>query len=334
MKKLVYEIRKETNKNIQSQNIHNIKSHNLEFDKIAVLIPCLNEEKTIKCVVEGFKKELPYAQIYVYDNNSDDNTAEIAKQTGVITIKEENRGKANVVMRMFREIDADIYIVVDGDGTYPADAVKYMINIIKHCNAGMVVGDRISNNSYKKSNKRVLHYSGNHIITSIINRFFHSNLKDILSGYRVFSKEFVKNFSSFYSGFELETDFTLFALNYKIKIVEIPIQYKERPIGSKSKLNTFSDGFRIISAFLNLYRFYKPFSFFAIISITLFFVSIFLGYFPILEYIRYGYILKFPTAILATGIMITSILLFCCGLILDTIIKIDRKNMMRIILKK
>lgn len=298
----------------------------LNNKSIAVLIPCLNEEVTIKKVIEDFKHELPHASIYVYDNNSTDNTYEIAKSVGATVRKEYKRGKGNVVLRMFGEIEADFFILVDGDDTYPATSAKLLLDTLYKYNASMVVGDRLSNKSYMLENKRKFHNFGNNFIKKIINVLFKANLKDILSGYRVFSRSFVKNYSSLATGFELETDLTLFALHYDLPIIDVPITYKDRPEGSDSKLNTFKDAVRIFGTIFNLYRFYNPLYFFSILALILFLLGLVLGIFPIYEYIKFQYVYRVPTAILALGLVIVSFLSFCCGLILDSIIKVDKKN--------
>ncbi|WMX12149.1 MULTISPECIES: glycosyltransferase family 2 protein [unclassified Aureispira] len=295
---------------------------------IAVLIPCLNEEKTIGNVIEQFQKELPAATVYVYDNNSSDKTSEVAMRFNAIVRKEYNKGKGNVVVRMFGEIEADIYILIDGDDTYPIDKVNLMIDELLVYNVDMVVGDRLSNQSYQKENKRKFHVFGNYLIKKLINVFFNTDLKDILSGYRIFSYSFVKNYSSLAQGFELETDLSIFALHYGVGIREVPIDYRDRPEDSHSKLNTFQDGIKIIMTFFNLYRFYKPLSFFSILALILSLIGVGIGMFPIYEYIKFSYVYKVPTAILALGLIIIALLLLCCGLILDSIVRIEKKNTM------
>ncbi len=294
--------------------------------KIAVLIPCLNEELTIGKVVRDFKELLPEAIVYVYDNNSDDQTVVIAQKAGAEVSLEYRRGKANVVLRMFSDISADFYVLVDGDDTYPAEHVVELINVAQGFNSDMVIGDRISNNSYAKQNKRKFHSFGNDLMKKLINIFFRTNLNDILSGYRVFSRRFVKNYASLAKGFELETDLSIFSLHYELAIKEVPVNYRDRPEGSTSKLNTFKDGFKVIITFFNLYRFYKPLSFFTIIASFFLLGGLFLGVFPVIEYLKFNYVHKVPTAILSVSLVVISLLLFSCGLILDTLIKIDKKN--------
>ncbi|ESU29874.1 glycosyl transferase family protein [Flavobacterium limnosediminis JC2902] len=302
--------------------------------EIAILIPCLNEELTIERVVNGFKKELPNSTVYVYDNNSNDDTFKIASEANAVVKKEFKKGKANVILRMFNEIEADIYVMIDGDDTYPIEAIHSMIALLKEQNADMIIGDRISNGAYKNQNKRKFHNFGNSLIKTLINSFFKTNISDVLSGYRVFSRRFVKNYASSIKGFELETDLTLFCLNYDLKIDQFPINYKDRPPNSKSKLNTFNDGFKVITLFLNLYRLYKPLQFFSTISLCFAIFGLGLGYFPIREYIVKPdhYITKVPTAILAVSLIIMALLLFCCGLILDNLSKYDKRNFKQILL--
>lgn len=294
--------------------------------KIAVLVPCYNEALTIGKVVSDFKTFLPNAEIYVYDNNSKDGTATIAKEAGAIVQFEKKQGKANVVFKMFREIDADIYIMIDGDDTYPVDCVQEMLNQFIDNNCDMLVGDRLSNNSYKNQNKRAFHNFGNNLVRSLINMFFGSELKDILSGYRVFSKKFVKNYASTIKGFELETDLSIYSLNYELVIDEYSIDYRDRPEGSVSKLNTFTDGFKVIKLFFNLVRLYKPLLFFGTVAAVLFVIGLLFMTIPIKEYFEYKYVYKVPTLIFSIMLVIVSLLAFMTGLILDNISIIDKKN--------
>ena len=294
--------------------------------KIAVLIPCYNEEITIKKVIEDFKKELPDADIYVYNNNSKDKTYEIAKECGVIVRNEYNQGKGNVIRRMFREVDADIYVMVDADDTYPAEMVHKLIEPIKKGEADMVVGDRLSNGTYKKENKRKFHDFGNNLVKKAINTAFKSNLKDIMTGYRAFNKIFVKNIPVLSSKFEIETEMTLHALDKKFIVKEIPIEYRDRPEGSVSKLNTVNDGFKVLKTIVKMYKDFKPRKFFWYIGFIVMLIGILVGVPVIAEFIKYKYIYKVPSAILATGLIILSIIIFQCGVILDTIVKQHREN--------
>lgn len=301
--------------------------------RIAVLIPCYNEEITIYKVVTDFKNALPNADIYVYDNNSTDNTISEAKRAGAILGYETTQGKGAVVLSMFLDIDADYYILVDGDDTYPAEAAPSMLEKSINNRVDMLIGDRISNNTYTTENKRPFHNFGNDLVRKLINKFFKSELNDILSGYRIFSKRFVKNYTSLISGFEVETDLAIFALHYNFKVAQKSIEYRDRPAGSVSKLNTFSDGYKVLKLFLDLYRLYKPLSFFTLISSCFFIIGIVVGLAPIIEQIKYHYVFKVPTALGAVGLVIVSILLFICGLILDNITKFDKKNFKHSLLK-
>ncbi len=294
--------------------------------KIAVLVPCYNEALTIEKVVKDFQHYIPEAEIFVYDNNSKDNTVEIATKAGAIVGNEKKQGKANVVFRMFREIDADLYIMIDGDDTYPVECIRDMVNQFIENKCDMLVGDRLSNKSYKKENKRAFHNFGNNLVRNLINIFFGSELKDILSGYRIFSRKFVKNYASSIKGFELETDLSIYALHYGLTIEEYSINYRDRPEGSVSKLNTFTDGFKVIKLFFNLVRLYKPLLFFGMVSIILFFLGILFMIIPIREYFEYQYVYKVPTLIFSIMLIIVSILSLATGLILDNISIIDKKN--------
>ena len=294
--------------------------------KIAVLVPCYNEGLTIGKVVRDFRKQLPEADIYVYDNNSSDNTAAEAAAAGAIVRHEPRQGKGHVVRSMFRDIDADCYIMVDGDDTYPADAVQSLLKPVAEGTADMVIGDRLSNGSYFQENSRSFHGFGNNLVRFTINHTFSANLKDIMTGYRCFSRRFVKTFPVLNNGFQLETEMTLFALNYKLHIVEIPITFTERPDGSVSKLNTFSDGRRVLVCIFNMYRHYRPLSFFSIFAVILIILGLVVGTPAIIEYITDHYIYKVPSTILASALFIIALLLYMCGLILDSVEKNERQR--------
>ena len=296
------------------------------MEKVAVLIPCYNEELTIEKVVTDFKKELPEADIYVYNNNSKDKTVELAKKAGAIVRDEYMQGKGNVVRTMFREIDADIYVMVDGDDTYPAEEVRKLIDPIRSGEADMVIGDRLSNGTYKEENKRRFHEFGNNIVRNTINRLFKSDLKDIMTGYRVFSKFFVKNMPVMSPSFEIETEMTLHALDKKFKIKEIPIIYRDRPEGSSSKLNTFKDGIKVIKTIIKMLKDYKPRKFYLWISFVFIVIGLIVGLPVIVEFFKTRYITKVPSAILATGIMIFAIVIAQCGVILDTVVKQNKER--------
>lgn len=293
---------------------------------IAILIPCYNEEQTIGKVIDDFKIELPNSKIYVYDNNSNDNTSVVAIQHGAIVKKETMQGKGNVVRSMFKEIDADAYVMVDGDDTYPAEFVHELIKPIIKQEANMVIGDRLSNGTYFNENKRMFHNAGNNIVKDLINFLYKTQIKDIMTGYRAFDKLFVKSMPIMSPGFELETEMSLHALDKRFKIKEVPIDYRDRPVGSESKLNTFSDGFRVLNMIFTLFKEFKPFQFFSIWSVLFLVMGLAAGIPVIYEFIKTAFITKVPSAILAVGLVILSVLSFAVGLILDTISSQNKKQ--------
>ncbi|WDM21575.1 glycosyltransferase [Paenibacillus polymyxa] len=294
--------------------------------KIAVLLPCYNEELTIGQVIDDFKKELPEAEIIVYDNNSKDKTTEVALRHGATVKKEYRQGKGNVIASMFRDIDADIFIMADGDNTYPATSVHSLINPIVLGEADMVIGDRHTNGTYSKENKRSFHDFGNRCVRYIINKLFNAELKDIMSGYRAFNKKFVKNIPILSSGFEIETEMSIHALDKNFLVKEVPIDYRDRPEGSFSKLNTYSDGIKVLKTIFWLYKDYRPLVFFAFVSAILFVFGLIFGLPVILEFIKTRLIEKIPSAILSVGLMNLSFLSLACGFILDTIVKQHKQN--------
>jgi glycosyltransferase involved in cell wall biosynthesis len=293
--------------------------------KIAVLVPCYNEELTIEKVIKDFKRELPECTVYVYDNNSKDNTSEIALNHGAVVRKEYRQGKGNVVRSMFRDIDADCYVMVDGDDTYPAEFVHNLVKPIADGEACMVIGDRLSNGSYKSENKRAFHNLGNDMVRNLINNLFKSNIRDIMTGYRAFSKEFVKSIPVLSPGFEIETEMSIHALDKKFLIKEIPIDYRDRPQGSVSKLNTFSDGLKVLKTIFMLYKDYRPLRFFSVLGLILLVLGLLAGMPVVFEFLRTNYIRKVPSAILAVGLVVLATLSFNCGIILDTIVKQHRQ---------
>lgn len=295
------------------------------MNKIAVLIPCFNESKTIEKVVKDFKEALSEADIYVYDNNSTDNTAEIAREAGAIVRHEYMQGKGNVIRRMFREVDADCYLMVDGDDTYSADQAREMCNLILEKKAEMVVGDRLSS-TYFVENKRMFHNFGNIIVRLLVNIIFNSNVRDIMTGYRAFSKNFVKSFPVISGGFEIETEMTIHALDKKMKIENVLIDYRDRPVGSESKLNTIPDGIKVIFTIASLFKQYKPFLFFSMLAIVSLILGIVFFIPPLVGYINTGLVEKFPSLIAASFFGIVAIQLFICGLILESIARKDRQN--------
>ncbi len=293
--------------------------------KTAVLIPCYNEELTIKKVILDFKKALPKADIYVYDNNSTDNSYEIAKDTGAIVKREYRQGKGNVVRSMFRDIDADCYILVDGDDTYPAEASKEIEELILSKKADMVIGDRLSS-TYFEENKRRFHNSGNKLVRKLINTIFNSDISDIMTGMRGFSYEFVKSFPISSKEFEIETEMTIFALNHNFLIKELPIEYRDRMDGSESKLNTFSDGYKVISLLFGLFRDIKPLFFFSLVTLVLLIIAG-LYFFPILiDFYRTGFVEKVPTLITVGVVAIVAVIIFFTGVVLHVIRKQHDEN--------
>lgn len=284
--------------------------------KIAVLIPCYNEEKTVGKVIKDFKKVLPEAEYYVYDNNSTDKTAEIAKNNGAIVVPEFKQGKGNVIRSMFRDIEADCYLMIDGDDTYPAENAKDIIKPVLEGRADMVIGDRLST-SYFTENKRPFHNFGNKIVRFLINFLFKSKVRDIMTGYRAFGYDFVKSFPIKSGGFEIETEMTIHALDKNFKLIEVPVDYRDRPEGSESKLNTVSDGLKVLKTIFNLYKDYYPFLFFGIISLTLALLSGALFLIVMADYIGTGLVPKMPTLIVSSGLGLASLVSFFTGIILD-----------------
>ncbi len=295
------------------------------MDKIAVLIPCFNEEKTIKKVINDFQNVLPSAVIYVYDNNSTDETTKIAKEAGAVVRHEYMQGKGNVVRRMFREIDALCYILVDGDDTYPAEYAADMVEKVFDHNADMVVGDRLSS-TYFSVNKRPFHNFGNSIVKWSINRLFKNNIKDIMTGYRAFSYEFVKTFPVVSKGFEIETEMSIHAVDKNLQVENEIIDYRDRPEGSESKLNTVSDGFKVIKTIIKLFRIYKPLAFFSIIAFLLLFFAVVL-FIPVFrEYLLTGIVPRFPTLIVCGFMTLASLQTLSCGLVLNNMVLKNRQD--------
>lgn len=297
------------------------------MDKIAILIPCYNESITIEKVITDYKKTLPEAAIYVYDNNSTDHTDDIARNAGAIVRYEYRQGKGNVIRSMFRDIEADCYLMIDGDDTYPAENAKEMCDLVLQGKADMVIGDRLSS-TYFEENKRPFHNFGNEIVRRAINVLWHpkKQILDVMTGYRAFSPMFVKSFPILSKGFEIETEMTIHALDKNLLIQSMPVQYRDRPAGSESKLNTYTDGMRVLLTIFNLYRDYQPLKFFGLISVLLGLFSLAL-FIPVLtEFLRTGLVPRFPTLIVSTVMMLMAFLSLVCGLILDTHAKNSRKN--------
>ena len=294
------------------------------MDKIAVLIPCYNEEKTIEKVVRDWKKELPEAVIYVYDNNSKDRTVELAEKTGAVVRHEYAQGKGNVIRRMFREIDAECYIMVDGDDTYPAEYGKQMAELVLQKKTDMVVGDRLSS-TYFEENKRPFHNFGNSLVRGSINHLFHTNIRDIMTGYRAFSFLFAKSFPVLSKGFEIETEMTIHAVEKNMRIENVIIEYRDRPSGSESKLNTYSDGLKVLKTIGRLYKNYRPIGFFGGVSLMLILISAVM-FIPVLfDFLHTGMVPHFPTLIVSGFIALAAIISVFSGLILATIVEKDRQ---------
>ena len=294
-------------------------------NKIAVLIPCYNESKTIEKVVKDYKKALPEADIYVYDNNSKDDTDKIAKKAGAIVKYEYRQGKGNVIRTMFRDIDADCYLMIDGDDTYPAENAKEMCDLVLSGKADMVIGDRLSS-TYFTENKRPFHNFGNKIVRLLINKLFKNNIKDIMTGYRAFSYDFVKGFPVLSKGFEIETEMTIHAVDKNYKLVEIPVTYRDRPEGSVSKLNTYSDGIKVLKTIAVLFKEYKPMGFFGLVSLLLTLISMIFIVPPFVGYFQTGMVEKFPSLIVGCFILLTAVLSLMCGIILQVIVKKDKQQ--------
>lgn len=295
------------------------------MDQIAVLIPCYNEEATIEKVITDFRHRLPGSQIYVYDNNSTDRTAFIAKEAGAIVRKERQQGKGNVIRRMFREIDAQVYLMVDGDDTYPAEYAPEMVRLVLEEQADMVVGDRLSS-TYFTENKRPFHNFGNLLVRKSINALFDCQIKDMMTGYRAFSYQFIKTFPVLSKGFEIETEMSIHAVRHHMQIGNVIVDYRDRPNGSVSKLNTCNDGFRVLLTIFNLFRSYRPLLFFSVLGCLLAAAAA-IFFLPVLvTYMQTGLVPRFPTLIVCAFVMLAAIQCFFTGLLLDTIVKKNRQD--------
>ena len=295
------------------------------MDKIAVLIPCYNEAATIEKVVTDMKAALPEAVIYVYDNNSSDATAEIAARAGAIVRREPAQGKGNVIRRMFREVDAQCYLMTDGDDTYPAEFAPQMCQGVLEGQADMVIGDRLSS-TYFTENKRPFHNLGNTLVRSAINIMFRTDIQDVMTGYRAFSYQFIKTFPVLSKGFEIETEMTIHAVQKNMHCKNVVIQYRDRPEGSESKLNTYSDGFKVLLTIARLFKNYRPLGFFSLLALALLLIS---GVFfvPVLaEYLQTGLVSRFPTLIVCGFVALAAIISFFAGMVLDTIQQKNRQD--------
>jgi len=298
--------------------------------EIAVLIPCYNESQTVAKVVKDYKMALPRAKIYVYDNNSTDGTGKIAKEAGAIVKCERRQGKGNVVRSMFRDIEADCYLMIDGDGTYPADVAKEMCDRVLNNGADMVVGDRLSS-TYFTENKRKFHGIGNKLVRFLINLIFKSDVKDIMTGYRAFSRDFVKTYPVLSKGFEIETEMTIHALDKNFYIEEMPVNYKDREEGSESKLNTISDGTKVIITIARLFEECRPMLFFGLVSLLLFVIALLLGIPVVADFAQTGVVLRFPTLIVAGLLAVISVMTMVCGIILQVVAR-KQKELFEILL--
>ena len=295
------------------------------MDKIAVLIPCYNEAKTVEKVIKDFKKELPEATIYVYDNNSNDGTDEIARKAGAVVRYERKQGKGNVIRTMFREIDAECYIMTDGDDTYPAEDARKMCDLVLNKNVDMVIGDRLSS-TYFEENKRPFHNIGNVVVRGLINLIYKSKIRDVMTGYRAFSYRFVKTFPVLSKGFEIETEMTIHTLDKNLNWENVIIEYRDRPKGSFSKLNTYADGARVIKTIITLYKNYKPFSFFLWIALicgiigTAFLIPV------LIDYVNSGLVPKMPSFVASVFFYMCMVQSFFGGMILQTTINNSRRE--------
>lgn len=294
--------------------------------KIAVLVPCYNEALTIGKVIDDFHQELPDATVYVYDNNSSDETSAIAREHGATVRFEPRQGKGNVVRQMLRDIDADAYIMVDGDDTYPADAAKDLLAPILDGSADHVVGDRLSNGTYGEENTRAFHGFGNDLVRWLIKVLYGFEFTDVMTGYRAFSRQFAETLPVLSPGFEIETELSIHAVDKRFRIVQVPIIYRDRPEGSESKLNTVSDGIKVLGMIFSLFKDYKPLGFFSLLAAISFVIALILGIPVVMEFMATGLVPRFPTAILAVAFAGLAALMLVCGLILDTVVKGNRRD--------
>ena len=295
------------------------------MDKIAVLIPCYNEGQTIAKVVKDYREALPEATIYVYDNNSSDHTDEIAREAGAVVRYEYQQGKGNVIRSMFRDIDAECYVMTDGDDTYPAEDARKLADQILQGKADMVIGDRLSS-TYFTENKRPFHNMGNRLVRGLINLIFKSNIKDIMTGARAFNYEFVKSFPILSTGFEIETEMSIHALDKNFKLVEIPVGYRDRPEGSESKLNTYADGFKVLKTIMRMFKNYKPLEFFSIIAAVLFVVGMAFFIPVLIHFLEVGTVNKLPTLIVSGFVIMTAIICWFSGIILSTLVNQHKQD--------
>lgn len=297
----------------------------MKNSRVAVLLPCYNEEMTIGKVVRDFRAVLPEADIYVYDNNSTDRTAEVAAEAGAIVRRERVQGKGNVIRRMFREVEADCYLMADGDDTYPAHHAPAMVAAVLEEQADMVIGDRLSS-TYFSENKRPFHNMGNKLVRGLICRLWHTEVKDIMTGYRAFSRPFVKLFPVMSGQFEIETEMTIHALDKRFRLLEMPIDYRDRPEGSESKLNTFSDGMKVLRTIVTLFKEYRPMRFFGWLAVLLAIVGVAMAIPVLVDYFQTGLVMRFPTLFVSLFLLLAALLSLFTGLCLDVMVEKDRKQ--------
>ena len=302
------------------------RANSFDPARVAVLIPCYNEEPTVAKVVADFRRELPGTRVFVYDNNSTDRTAELAAAAGATVVPEPRQGKGNVVRSMFRDIDADCYLMVDGDDTYPAEAAASLCAPILSGEADMIVGDRLSNGSYAKENKRAGHGFGNDLVRAMIRWIYGYGFDDVMTGYRAFSRPFVKTFPVLSRGFQIETELSIHAVDRGWRILDVPIEYRDRPEGSVSKLDTVGDGIRVVMMIGTLFKDYRPLKFFGIVAALLLLLGLALGLPVVAEFLATGLVPRLPTAVLAAALVFLAALSLASGLILDTVAKADRKR--------
>jgi glycosyltransferase involved in cell wall biosynthesis len=295
-------------------------------DRIAILVPCYNEEITVAKVIEDFRRELPEAVIYVYDNNSRDNTSQIAREHGAVVRFEPRQGKGNVVRQMFRDIEADYYVMVDGDDTYPAESVHELLKPLREGLADLVIGDRLSNESYEQENKRAFHLFGNNLVRYLISTLYGRKIHDAMTGYRAMNRVFVKTFPILSKGFQIEVEMDIHTVDKNWRLVEVPVDYRDRPEGSVSKLSTVRDGIRVLKTIMTLFKDYRPLILFSIIGALFVFVGLACGVSVIIEFTQTGLVERLPTALLAVALVITGLLSLVCGLVLDTTVKGYRKQ--------
>lgn len=297
-----------------------------EYASVAVLVPCYNEAQTVAKVVDDFRRVLPGATVYVYDNNSSDGTSEIAARAGAVVRKECRQGKGNVVRQMLRDIDAEYYIMVDGDDTYPAEAAPALLSPLMSGESDTVVGDRLSNGTYGAENKRAMHGFGNNLVRDLVSLLYGYRYNDIMTGYRSFNRVFAKTLPVLSDGFQIETELSIHAADKRWRIAQVPIDYRDRPVGSESKLDTVSDGMRVLAMIAGLFKDYKPMGFFTLLAAIFLVVGLGLGVPVIIDFVRTGLVPRLPTAIAAVALCGLAALLFVCGIILDTVVKGNRRQ--------